>query len=71
MADIFDLDSLLAQTVPALGIALTAAGSYALFMDHRGVGSYDGEGEILRPRAWFLPTLDMLIAGWGLAGLIR
>jgi uncharacterized membrane protein YqaE (UPF0057 family) len=62
MADIFDLDRLLTQMVPALGVALMAGNAYALFIDHRGVGPDDGEGEILRPRAWFLPPVGMLIA---------
>lgn len=49
MADVLDLDSLLAQMVPALGVALVAGNAYALFMDHRGVKPKDEEGEILKP----------------------
>lgn len=71
MADFLDLDNLLAQMVLALGVALTAGNAYALFMDHRGVEPNDEEGRILRPRAWFLLALGMLIACWGLASLIR
>ena len=70
MADILDLDSLLAQMVLALGAALLAGNAYALFMDYRGVEPKDDEGEIRRPRAWSLLAVGAGMALWGLASLI-
>ncbi len=70
MPEILDLDSLLAQMVLVLGVVLLAGNAYALFMDHRGVESKEEEGEIRRPRAWFLLALGALISCWGLFSLI-
>lgn len=70
MVDILGLDSLLAQIVLALGAALAAGNGYALVMDKRGKKPKGEEGELKRPRAWFLLAVGLVMAYWGLASLI-
>jgi len=70
MVDILGLDSLLAQIVLALGAALALGNGYALFTDGRGQKPHGEEGEIKRPRAWFLLAVGMVMGYWGLASLI-
>ena len=70
MVDILGLDSLLAQIVLALGAALTLGNAYALWMDRRGKKPKGEEGELHRPRAWFLLVVGLIMAYWGLASLL-
>ena len=70
MVDILGLDSLLAQIVLALGAALVLGNGYALYMDRRGKKPKDEEGELKKPRAWFLLVVGLVMAYWGLASLI-
>ncbi len=69
MGDIFDLDTLLAQTMLALGAALILGNGYALIMDRRGVRPRDASGELRRGRAWFLTGIGVVIAIWAGASL--
>ena len=70
MGDIFDLDSLLAQLVLALGGALVAGNAYALIMNRRGIKPKGMSGELRRGRAWFLLGVGVVIALWAGASLI-
>ncbi|MCJ7725041.1 MAG: hypothetical protein MUP76_01440 [Acidimicrobiia bacterium] len=70
MVDILGLDSLLAQIVLALGAALAVGNGYALFMDRTGKKPKGEEGELKRPRAWFLLAVGLVMAYWGLASLV-
>ena len=70
MVEILGLDSLLAQIVLALGAALILGNGYALFMDGRGRKPKGEEGELRRPRAWFLLGVGVIMAYWGLASLV-
>ena len=70
MVDIFDLDTLLAQLVLALGAALALGNGYALWMNRKGVKPKDEEGELHRGRAWFLLVVGLGIAWWGLGSLL-
>ncbi len=54
MADFFDLDSLLAQLILALGAALLAGNAFALVMAKRGVKPKNTTGNLRKGRAWFL-----------------
>ena len=69
MVDILGLDSLLAQIVAALGAALVLGNGYALYMDSRGRKPEGEEGELRRPRAWFLLAVGVIMTYWGLASL--
>jgi hypothetical protein len=68
--DIFDISSLLAQLILALGAALVIGNGYALLMARQGVRPKGATGELNRGRAWFLLSVGMLIAAWGLATLL-
>ncbi len=70
MADFFDLDSLLAQLILALGAALVAGNAYALVMARRGIRPKNAAGDLRKGRAWFLLVVGLVIAIWGLASLI-
>lgn len=70
MVDILGLDSLLAQIVAALGAALVFGNGFALLMDRRGKKPKGEEGELKRPRAWFLLVVGLVMTYWGLASLI-
>lgn len=70
MADFFDLDTLLAQLVLALGAALVAGNAYALLMARRGVKPKNATGEIRRGRAWWLLGVGIVISVWAGASLI-
>jgi hypothetical protein len=69
--DIFDLDTLFAQMVLALGAALMLGNGYALLMDRRGVRPKGREGESLRSgRAWFLVAAGAVMTWWGFGSLL-
>lgn len=69
--DIFDLNSLLAQLILAVGAALLAGNAYALVQDRRGVKPKSMEGDLRRGRAWWLMGVGLLISVWGLASLMN
>jgi hypothetical protein len=70
VADFFDLDTLLAQLVLALGAALVAGNAYALFMARRGVKPKNAAGELRRGRAWWLLGVGIVISVWAGASLL-
>ena len=70
MADFFDLDSLLAQLILALGAALVAGNAYALVMARRGIKPKNAPGDLRKGRAWFLLAVGLVIAVWALASLV-
>ncbi|MDX1691771.1 MAG: hypothetical protein R3290_12190 [Acidimicrobiia bacterium] len=69
MADFFDLDTLLAQLVLALGAALVLGNGFALLANRRGMRPKDADGELRKGRAWFLTAVGLVIAVWGAASL--
>ena len=70
MADIFDLDSLVAQMVLALGAALLLGNAYALVMARRGVKPKGADGELRKGRAIFLMVVGVVMAWWGLGSIL-
>ena len=69
--DIFDLDSLVAQLILAMGAALLIGNAYALVMARRGVRPKGAEGDLRRGRAWFLLAVGVVISDWSAASLLR
>jgi hypothetical protein len=69
--DIFDLDSLVAQLILAMGAALLIGNAYALVMARRGVRPKGAEGDLRRGRAWFLLAVGVVITAWSAASLLR
>jgi hypothetical protein len=70
MPDIFDLDSLVAQMVLALGAALLLGNGYALLMARRGVKPKGATGEFRRGRAIFLAVVGLVMTWWGLGSVL-
>jgi uncharacterized membrane protein YgdD (TMEM256/DUF423 family) len=70
MIEILDLNSLLAQLILALGVALFVGNIYALIMNRRGVRPRNTHGQLYKGRAWFLAGVGLVIAAWGLASLL-
>jgi len=68
--DIFDINTLFAQMVAALGGALVLGNGYALFMERRGVKPKGTDADLNKGRAWFLMAVGVVIAAWGLASLL-
>ena len=68
--DIFDIDSLLAQAITALGAALAVGNGYALIQDRRGIRPKGAAGDLHRGRATFLLTIGLVIAAWGVTSLM-
>lgn len=69
MPDIFDIDSLLAQLITALGLALVAGNGLAIIRDRQGTLPEGVEGSFRAGRAWFLLVVGIVIGIWGVASL--
>ena len=70
MIDILGLDSLFAEMVTGLGLALLAGNLFA-WWKHRGGSRPSGvEGEFRAGRVLFLLVVGLLMTVWGVASLI-
>ncbi len=69
MPDIFDVNSLLAQLITALGLALAFGNGLAIVRARQGHMPRGVEGEFRPGRAWFLLLVGALIGLWGIASL--
>jgi hypothetical protein len=63
--DILGLDTLLAQLILALGLAMVLGNGYAIYMNHRGRAPAKATGEFRAARAYWLLGVGALIALWG------
>lgn len=70
MADLLNLDSLLAQLITAIGFALALGNGLAIVRARHGHMPRGVEGEFRPQRAWFLLSVGIVIGLWGLASLI-
>jgi hypothetical protein len=70
MAEILDLDSLLAQLITALGLALVLGNGFAIIRDRQGRAPEGMEGQFRPARAWFLLVVGIVIGVWGIASLV-
>ena len=69
MADFLDLDSLLAQLITALGLALVFGNGFAMFKHARGQAPEGMQGQFRPGRARWLLIVGLLISVWGIASL--
>ena len=63
--DILGLDSLLAQLILALGLAMVLGNGYAIYMNRQGKAPEKATGEFRAARAYWLLGVGALIALWG------
>ncbi len=65
MVDLLGLDTLLAELVLGLGLALLAGNGFAWIQARRGARPDAATGDIRRGRVWFLMIVGLLMALWG------
>lgn len=70
MFEILGLDSLFAEMILALGLALVAGNGYALWKHRRGERPDRSEGDFRTGRVIFLMTVGVLMAVWGTASVL-
>lgn len=70
MADILGLDTLLAQMMTALGLAMVVGNGFAMWKHSRGEAPKDVDGAYRPGRVRFLLAVGLLISAWGLAGMV-
>ena len=63
--DILGLDSLLAQMILALGLAMVLGNGYAIYMNRQGKAPEKATGEFRAARAYWLLSVGVVIALWG------
>ena len=70
MADILGLDTLLAQMMAAIGLAMVFGNGFAMWKQSRGEGPKGFKGVYRPGRARFLLVVGILISVWGVSGFI-
>ena len=70
MADLLGLDSLVAQLILVLGLALIAGNGWAWIQHARGIKPKGAEGEFRASRVMFLLGVGVVLSAWGLASLL-
>lgn len=70
MTDILGLDSLLAQMMAAIGLAMVAGNAAAMWKHSRGRTPKGVKGVYRPGRARFLLVVGVVISVWGLSGLV-
>ncbi len=70
MAEILGLDSLIAQMILAIGLALVAGNSWAIIRHLRGRPPPGQRGDFRPRRAGFLIVAGILMVIWSLASLL-
>ena len=70
MADILGLDTLLAQLMTALGLAMVVGNGMAMWKHARGEAPKGAGGPYRPGRARFLLVVGLVISIWGLAGML-
>lgn len=71
MIDILGLDSLFAELITGLGLALLAGNLFAWWKHRVGSRPPGVEGEFRAGRVLFLLVVGLLMTVWGVASLIR
>jgi hypothetical protein len=70
MLDLLGLDSLFAELVAGLGLALIAGNGFALWRHLRGEAPAGVEGSFRSGRVAFLMVVGALMTIWGLVSLL-
>lgn len=70
MIDILGLDTIFAEMVLGLGLALIIGNGLAWWKHHRGERPKGVEGDFRPGRVWFLMAVGVLMAVWGTASVL-
>ena len=70
MRDILGLDTLVAEMVTGLGLALVVGNGLAWRKHRRGEVPKGVTGEFRPGRVWFLLTVGLLMTAWGVGSLV-
>jgi hypothetical protein len=70
LIDILGLDTLFAELVTGLGLALLAGNVFAWWQHRRGRRPRGAQGEFRSGRVLFLLVIGVLMTAWGLASII-
>ena len=70
MAALFDLDSLLAQLITALGLAMVFGNAFAMWKHSRGEAPEGFEARYRPGRVRWLISVGALISVWGIVSLV-
>lgn len=70
MADILGLDTLLAQLMSAMGLAMVVGNGVAMWTHAKGRAPKGVEGTFRPGRARFLLAVGIVITLWGISGLV-
>lgn len=70
MIDILGLDTIFAEMVLGLGLALIIGNGLAWWKHRRGEKPNGVEGDFRPGRVWFLMAVGMLMAVWGTASVL-
>lgn len=70
VVDLLGLDSLLAQFILALGLAMVLGNGYAVYKSRRGEAPKGATGSFRAARAYWLLAVGAVITVWGAASLL-
>jgi len=70
VVDVLGLNSLLAQLILAVGLAMVLGNGYAIYKHRKGETPKGAQGEFRASRAYWLLTVGVVITIWGAASLI-
>lgn len=70
IVDVLGLDTLLAQFILALGLAMVLGNGFAVYKARRGEKPKDVSGEFRATRAYWLIAVGAVITVWGAASLL-
>ncbi len=70
MVELLGLDSLFAQMITGIGLALVVGNGYAWYRHSRGRDPEDAEGPFRTGRVVFLIGVGIVMTAWGVASLI-
>ena len=70
IVEILDLDQLMVLMVLAIGLAMLAGNSFAIWQHRKGNKPKGEEGEFRPTRAYWLTAVGLIMTIWGAASLI-
>jgi hypothetical protein len=70
VVDVLGLNTLLAQLIIAIGLAMVLGNAYAIYKHRKGEGPRGAHGEFRPARAYWLLAVGAVITIWGAASVL-